>query len=213
MRIRDKITERCLVANTAREYAGVRICAINVNSKTNADAFANHVEKALEMIRTVDPRRFRRVTNELRFIINNELWGSTGCYVRGIRACIIDYGRYDFTQDEQWYLVELARLIVHEATHGHLRSRGIPQSKKYRIRVERVCRAEENRFSRRLGGVVDDHYVEFRPDFWNAYYRASWVTRMLRSLKRIREEYKKRKSISAGDSSPRLDSDCKSPEK
>ena len=71
MRIRDKITERCLVANTAREYAGVRICAINVNSKTNADAFANHVEKALEMIRTVDPRRFRRVTNELRFIINN----------------------------------------------------------------------------------------------------------------------------------------------
>ncbi|MBI3987043.1 MAG: hypothetical protein HY343_08995 [Lentisphaerae bacterium] len=193
MNIRDRILKRCLVALTKREYAGVRICDANVNDSDD-EAFCRHVAQALELIQGADPRRFRLVTKELRFIVNQELWGSCGRYLRGIHACSVDYGRYDFARDEQWYLAELARLIIHDATHGYLHSRGIPSSKANRLRVEHVCLVEENRFSQRLGGRFAANLEEFHPEWVEAHYRTPWWTRLFRLLKRIREEHKKAQS-------------------
>jgi LmbE family N-acetylglucosaminyl deacetylase len=71
------------------------------------------------------------------------------------RTCRIDFDRLDTVQDDAVVLARLARVIVHEATHGHLDSKHVAHSRKNRDRIEKICIVEEHRFMRLLG-VSDD---------------------------------------------------------
>ena len=160
--------------------------------------FYDQIEKALQFIREHDPRRANRVEKHLRYIVSSASTDSfSGYYNEGMKACLINYTqKYEFllgsgelTEQTQLVLtMELASLIVHEATHGRIFEAGIAYEGERRERIERLCMREETQFMRRAapdlrdvdGKLVDwavvNDFENFREDyqwFWqqsNAFY-------------------------------------------
>ena len=119
----------------------------------NPETFPHSVKalnEALELIEQNDPRRFKRVKNEIRSIVQMPV-AESGSYSRLTRACTIDLRHFPLTETPKFALVLLAGLIVHEATHGHLFSKGIMHTKKVFQRTETACWKEEVRFALKLG--------------------------------------------------------------
>jgi hypothetical protein len=82
-----------------------------------------------------------------------------------------------------------AATLVHESTHGAIYSRYIGNTRGNRLRIERLCYAEQLRFLKRLdtpgrlwseqiAGVFDENYFV-------QYYRASRVSQLRTLFRRI----------------------------
>ena len=80
-------------------------------------------------------------------------------------------------------------IIIHEATHGYLRSRNIEHTKERRASIERICVEEENRFLKRVAikypKIAEKYYYEFNPDDWSYSFSASKWQRAYDELVRI----------------------------
>ena len=114
--------------------------------------FLGVIQQSLELIQNHDPRRFRRVELYTRWITNTSLSGGaySGEYWHRIKATMLDFEFDREVGDALFHAAYFAGVIVHEATHGVIRGRGIDTNRGNRIQVERICRAEENRFLGRL---------------------------------------------------------------
>lgn len=62
----------------------------------------------------------------------------------------------EFAQSADTTLEEVASVIIHEATHGRIRDRGITYGEDKRDAVERACIAEQIRFLKRLPTVTEE---------------------------------------------------------
>src|SRR4051812_27705814 len=147
------IDEFVLSTSIRDRFDGIRIANINY-SADNGQAFTAFTKHALRLIEQKDPRRYRRVRREIRYIANVPLL-SGAAYRRSVRCCEIDFDRYYVPPEDlayEWQLARFAAIIVHEATHGHLFTLAIPYTEETWIRVERICHAEETRFLARLSG-------------------------------------------------------------
>jgi hypothetical protein len=171
------------------EYKGIRIYSFSF-SRTEPAAFLQPTLEALQLVERVDARRFRRIQREIRFIIHSEL-PSGAVYIRPGRYCHVDYTRYDFAKGHEWYLRSSAATLVHEATHGAVYSRYVAYTRRYRLRIERLCHSEELKFLRRLdtpdrswsaeiAGVFDEQY-------FLRYFGATWVSKWRIMGQRISE--------------------------
>jgi hypothetical protein len=93
--------------------------------------------------------------------------------------------------DDLTHAAFYAAVIVHEATHGRIRSRGIATTKTNRIRIERICVSEQNLFLRRLDSVRPELGSElirpFEPATWEFVWNASRFRRMIAHFRRISE--------------------------
>lgn len=135
---------------------GFRI--LDPNPRTRPD-FVRVIDGALALIEQNDPLRFGRVRREVRMILHMPVIHA-GRYFRPFRVCRIDLRCFSWTADAELALRLLACLIVHEATHGHLFTRRVLQTKRCNLRrVESLCWKEEVRFARRLGF----DYSSYRP--------------------------------------------------
>jgi hypothetical protein len=170
-------------------YGGITICSATF-SQISGKQFLERTIEALQLVERIDPRRFRRIQQHIRFIVHGEL-ASGACYWRLGRVCIVDFGRYDFATDHDWYLHSYASALVHEATHGAIYSRYIAYLARNRLRIEKLCHTEERRFlqgldtpdrswSDQLAGVFDEQYFV-------QYFSANWLSRMRGMRKRIAE--------------------------
>lgn len=146
-------------------------------------AFLESTRGALRLMEEHDPRRFRRLSPEVRFIVNVRQKGSAG-YVRAQRACAVDFGklRRRWPEASQQPLLEVwyAALLVHEGTHGLLHRLGFPYSPRTRERIEWICTVEQWRFLARLPVeeypfVPDfmDRVADFDPERWRAGWEVS----------------------------------------
>ncbi len=151
--------------------------------------FESTTIEALRLIQEADPRRFRRVKREIKCIINSLLLG-VGEYRRLCHTCRVDFARLYLENNYHESLREYACTLVHEATHGHIHSRYVPQYSKNYDRVERLCILEEMRFARRLGfsqaeldEIVGEQMLK-RP--WHEYRSMNLVQRIKRVLTRWR---------------------------
>ncbi|MBW3625751.1 MAG: hypothetical protein KY468_20340 [Armatimonadetes bacterium] len=160
-------------------FDGILLCDMRVQKEP--DEFAASVKDALFRIRRFDPRRYRRIQRHVRYVSNEELV-SGGAYVSRVQACLIDFSRYRFDIKESGYGFWLECLLIHEATHGALHARGIPYTKASRLRVERLCRAEERRYLKRaypwtdLGAYVelDEEWLKQYWGFWSSL-KLYWI--------------------------------------
>ena len=165
------------------EYHGVRICDLNFNDDDN-QRFLKETKRVLDLIAVRDPRRFHRVQRHIRYLLNCELYSGAG-YAPG-QVCKIDFGRFDFRKNPKGCFYVYAGMLVHEATHGLLRSKGFGRTKANWVQVERICCAEQNRF---LAKVERDYGAplqrEFDPRRWDF---GSWWQRLSALFGRVKAE-------------------------
>lgn len=150
---------------------------------------------ALNLIRDLDPKRFRRVVDQTRWLVDSALSGGpfSGAYQHRIKATQIDFQLDYSVGDELFHAAYFAGIIVHEATHGMIRDRGISTTPENRIRVERICRAEENRFLELLRRSIPDLPGKlirpFDPSNWHESWNSGYLRKALKELARIDQKH------------------------
>lgn len=141
-----------------------------------AAEFAATMQASLELIRTHDLRRYCRAKDHICWIVNAAHHHGAGgaSYHPYLRRCKFDFSDFGWG-DTILVAAYYAGAIVHEATHGWLCARGLRYARSTRLRHERICHAEQNRFlkllDRRVPGVCKVWWSEFDPDDWNV----SWT--------------------------------------
>ena len=170
----------------------VRIVDANFDPSDD-EGFTHAVLSALALIERHDPKRRRRIEDEIRFIVNRELV-SWGMYNREGRICSIDFGRYPLDPQEEhyhWHLARFACLLVHESTHAYLHSKHVPYTRRTRLRIEYICHREERRFAARLPteqyNFGRDLVRPFDRSRWEAHWNLSFPTRAKLLWKRLEE--------------------------
>jgi hypothetical protein len=112
--------------------------------------FAAAIAEALDLIQENDPIRFARVKREIGTILNMPVIGAGAAYSRCHRTCKINLDCFSFEHDRKSGISFIACMLIHEATHGFLCTRKIPQTKHKLLRVEQLCWNEEWRFARKI---------------------------------------------------------------
>jgi hypothetical protein len=168
-------------------YEGIRIVGFEAK-RVDQSVFWEATRAALELIRREDPRRFRKIQREIKYIIN-EPASLTALYVRTYHSCLIPFSKFEFdmeSEDAEWYIAYYAAVIVHEATHGHLHSLGFPYAKANRDRIEQICCDEEQRFAARLKSERYDFARDLVRPFnvadWEPYWNRSFWQEVKRSV-------------------------------
>ena len=165
--------------------------------------FTNAALDALALIEKHDRRRFVRLQKEVRFITDGPLT-STGCYHREYRECVVDFDKTVFDWSDfaaphyahyrAWHVAALASTFIHEGTHTHLHTLGIPYTKETRVQSERICVAEARRFAARLPqtphNFAADLVTPFDPKHWEASWNATLFQPARNALRRIKERSK-----------------------
>jgi len=159
------------------------------------ECFRSTIEASLGLIRERDPRRYARVKRHVRWIVNRVANTMGAEYRWGIRACSLEL--QDLREVSQDVHVAFhACLIVHEATHGVLESCGIAYDEKIRIRIERLCVLEQNRFAAKLSRFDPERYPvrllhsEFDDRYWRWEWTATSVQRRKAFLSRFLADLK-----------------------
>jgi hypothetical protein len=158
--------------------------------KSRTPHFRETILAALRLLKATDAYRFQRVKRRLTWIVHHTL-DRRGCaeYRHATRTCAIDFlepsADYDLEFLTAWY----ASVLVHEATHGVIRSRGVLYTKKLRLRIEKLCVKEEQNFLMRLTitkpDLADRVYHEFDASDWKWSWNATPMERFQRQMRRI----------------------------
>jgi hypothetical protein len=142
------------------------------------ECFRSTIEGSLRLIRERDPRRYARVKRHVQWIVNRVANTLGAEYRWGIRACSLEL--QDLREvSHDVHVAFHACLIIHEATHGALESRGVACDEKNRSRVERLCVVEQNRFAAKLARSDPERYpaqllhFEFDESYWQREWTAS----------------------------------------
>lgn len=129
---------------TWRRVHGVLVGALPYRG-VREELSVERIEDALKVLEAVAPWRVRRLARDVRRLLAfpTGRHQADGTYIHLYRLCLLNppyIGRADVGP------LEVAQLIVHEATHARIRGRGIRMSRKNRQRIEAVCRRAEHHF-------------------------------------------------------------------
>jgi len=166
------------------DLEGIKIADLVEDEKS----FEESITSSLLRIKELDPRRFITVKKEIRWLMNsNQVPKYGGQYRRRNRVCLLNYSAY--SEDDKLVSLFFAGLVVHEATHGLLDSKGFRYTKENRVQIERICTAEENRFYKRAENVYPEYEGmlarDFTPEDWHSDWNTPKWTYVFRTLKRI----------------------------
>jgi hypothetical protein len=110
-------------------------------------------------------------------------------YRHSTRTCAIDFQESSPEFDAEYLIGWYACTLVHEATHGVIRSRGVLYTRELRARIEHLCVREEQRFVTRLTitrpTLADRLYQEFDASQWHSSWHASAGERFRAQMRRI----------------------------
>ena len=142
---------------------------------------------AFQLLKDMDPRRFVRANRHLKWVANIALGGGA-VYRDDMQACVIDFKKPESDADIPFHVAWYASVLVHAATHAAVAARKIPYSRKFRVRIERLCVTEQNRFARRFEFTEPDiaEYLHREVDEteWERYWETS-TGRVLAFLRRV----------------------------
>ena len=116
-------------------------------SRADSEASLRRIEQALELIKSCDPIRYRRLLQDLERIWITLVAGGLAQFDVTLLACKLDER---FVLAETTSVEQISATIVHEATHARLWRRGIGYEEPIRARVEAICLRREIAFSNRL---------------------------------------------------------------
>lgn len=152
--------------------------------------FRSAVPAALQLIKDLDSRRYRRLQRHIKWIVNCPLPYGGGQYHYPTRTCRLDFEKTAYEADPEYITAATASTLVHEATHGVLRARAIGYSRQLRSRVERCCVREQNRFLARLSSSHPDIaqflHREFSESHWHRYWTATRIQSFFDLVRRLR---------------------------
>jgi hypothetical protein len=170
-KIIDRVTRRIFKADLICTIDGIFISSLRENN----DGFAEIIGSALDMIRNHDPKRYERVKSEIDWIVNSSIppkYG--GMYQRSAKSCVINFENY--SDDIKLVSAFYAGIVIHEATHGFIETKGFKYSRGNRLQIERICCSENNRFYKRIESLFPEYAglltMEFEPSDWDY----SWET-------------------------------------
>ena len=174
----------CRVGERA-SFDNVRIADLNDGKLATDDSAVRIVIDALRLIKESDPRRWRRLRSEVKWILLVPTTGWSG-YTRVSRTCCFDLRAAILRGCPHEHLAEiLACVLVHESTHGVLCRKGVDQTPKSYHRVELLCCKEMDRFAVRCGSPFRD-WVKLASS-----RRDSLNTRLLATIDMIRSQTSK----------------------
>jgi len=159
------------------------------NFRRQGQSFTKTIESSLRLIQEQDPRRYARVKRHIAWIVNQVNSAAGAQYQPSIRTLFL---QFDEARDLQPDVVTAfcASIIVHEATHGMIEARGIRMSEGNRMRIERICTLEQNRFAARLSAHDPERYppalLRFDADerYWAPEWKKSGRERAVSFIKR-----------------------------
>ena len=159
--------------------------------------FRETITAAIKLIKQNDQRRFARLKKHIALIVHTTRpFGGAG-YFHTKKVCEIDFSPQPKSEYEvQFYVAHYACVLVHESTHGVLHSRNIPYTAENRVKIEKLCMAEEARFARHL--QLDPRILEWlqralRHDLarWEPQWAATPWQKFLLTMRRIRADSRK----------------------
>jgi hypothetical protein len=156
--------------------------------------FFDLIKESMDLIRSVDSRRYRRICSHLAFIVNTELI-SAATYDDNLRVCSLDYNKQFTSGDKTRDLHFCAMTLIHEATHALLFRKNIPYDEHTRERIERLCHTEEIRFGRKISAELES-LSAYNAEYLDWYWTVDPKTRRAALWGRIREAYATGKSPS-----------------
>lgn len=183
------------------DYGPIHLASI---SPDQGKQFFPFVKNALRLIETYDPRGYHHMVRQVRYIADSYTMYGGGTWGHNERVITVNFTGYRvaswFHPDYDFAIAQLACTLIHEMTHGRVSSRGIRYRGNDRIRIERLCFQEEQRFAARLQaqGYATEYPLEsLAPPFeetvyteiWNRSFRQEWARRYelwLAALKDIR---------------------------
>ena len=178
---------RCM---SATHVDSIRI----VDVRKRGDSFEHTIAAALQLVREHDPRRYKRITRHINWIVN-EFSHSQGLeYNPRIRVCSVEFCEPEGVNQELLAAV-YACSLVHEATHGVISDREIPYDGEDRRRIERLCVAEQNRFASRLAQADPVRFplellrMGFDESAWMPAWTTSRFEKALRLFSRARRDW------------------------
>jgi hypothetical protein len=173
-----------------RENEIARFDDIILSDTQDSALFRSAVPSALQLIKSLDSRRFRRLQRYVKWIVNCPLPNGGGQYHYPTRTCRLDIEKTANEPDPDYAAAAVASTLVHEATHGALRARAIGYTPQLRARVERCCVREQNRFLARLSTSRPDIakllYSEFAESRWHRSWTATPFQSFLDLFRRLR---------------------------
>lgn len=128
-----------------RQLLGLEVCV--AAGTLEAEIVFDRVEDALRLIATYDTRLFGEIRQDVPRLLFTETPG--GHYLSNIRAC-----RIGIAYATRVPTINLAMMIIHEATHAHLasESKGLSEDHEF---VERACVDAEIAFAEKVPGSED----------------------------------------------------------
>lgn len=148
---------------------------------------------SLEQVKSCDPLRFRRIQRRLTWVVSCTLSEAGRAeYHHDTRTCQIDFDERQYETDPEACVALLGSVLVHEATHGTIRTHGILYTPEIRSRIERLCVAEEHRFLDHLARCQNDLARRIRRDFsesdWHSAWSATPTETLFRIFRRLRSQ-------------------------
>ena len=185
----DKLVDRIMLWSMRGSETG-RFDGIGLaNLRGHGDSFTKTIRSSLQLIQEQDPRRYARVKRHIAWIVNQVNSALGAQYQPRIRTLFLQFEEAPELSPD--VLIGLhASVIVHEATHGMIESRGIEMSEVNRLQIERLCTAEQNRFAARLSASDPERYpaalLHFNADerYWTPEWRKTGGQRAISFIKR-----------------------------
>ena len=101
----------------------------------------------------------------------------------------MDFTFAQLKSDSEMNAAYFAKVLVHESTHGVVASRGIRYAPELRLRIEKLCVTEENRFLNRLAlthpEIAENLHQDFDPTRWEKSWKISRGGSTLRVFYRL----------------------------
>ena len=164
-------------------FDGVKI--VDFSARRNViHRFQVDTVAALRLIKSVDPRRFKRIQREMPMVVNSE-YSAYATYKRLGKRCEIDYNRFDLTDHPEYYLWWYATVLVHEATHGAVYSKYIHYIPRLRSRIERLCETEARRFATKADTNARNWSNTLVQQFDEKKWHKSWYSTPLQRTKKL----------------------------
>jgi len=145
--------------------------------KTPGSEFRNVLLCALKLLKEIDPYRYRRVQRRIQWIVCTTLSKAGSAeYRHNTKSCEMEFIEPSADYDLEWLIGWYACVLVHEATHGKIKSRGVAYSKKWRLRIEELCVLEEHKFLMHMAITRPGLASRFDAKFVAAKWRWHWDT-------------------------------------
>ncbi|MEN8375503.1 MAG: hypothetical protein ABFS34_08645 [Gemmatimonadota bacterium] len=166
---------------TERAVCGVRIRSFAVTRPENDEARLELIAASLRLLARTDRRSLDRVRQLRGIMVSEALPGANGAYLSGPNLCTVDPIFLDRTPKVE----SVAAVLVHEATHARIQSRGV-SSESHRLRIEEVCHTAEIAFARRATrfGLLRQRIVA-RARIAETYHPVTLARSRLRGLEAI----------------------------